>query len=142
VLFVLEALQVLRVRDTGSNGAETRRLSFRELGVEQVGNVYESLLDHTAERAVDAVVSLKGPKGEEPEIELRELEQCYVAGDPSKLVSFVKEKTGRSEHSIAKDLEYEIDDDSARWLVACGNDRVLYGRVKPVAGLVREDRRQ
>jgi hypothetical protein len=142
VLFVLEALQVLRVRDTGANGAETRRLSFRELGVEQIGNVYESLLDHTAKRATDAVVSLKGLKGEEPEIELRELEQCYDAGDPSKLVSFVKEKTGRSEPSITKDLEYEIEDDSARWLVACGNDRELYGRVKPVAGLVREDRRQ
>lgn len=142
VLFVLEALQVLRVRDTGANGAETRRLSFRELGVEQIGNVYESLLDHTAKRATDAVVSLKGPKGEEPEIELRALEQCYDAGDPSKLVSFVMEKTGRSEPSITKDLEYEIEDDSARWLVACGNDRALYGRVKPVAGLVREDRRQ
>ncbi len=142
VLFVLEALQVLRVRDTGANGAETRRLSFRELGVEQIGNVYESLLDHTAKRAADAVVSLKGPKGEEPEIELRELEQCYDASDPSKLVSFVKEKTGRSEPSIKKDLEYEIEDDSARWLVACGNDHDLYGRVKPVAGLVREDRRQ
>ena len=142
VLFVLEALQVLRVRDSGSNGAQTRRLSFRELGVEQIGNVYESLLDHTAKRAADAVVSLKGPKGEEPEIELRELEQCYDAGDMTKLVSFVKEKTGRSEPSITKDLEYEIEDDSARWLVACGNDRELYARVKPVAGLVREDRRQ
>jgi hypothetical protein len=142
VLFVLEALQVLRVRDGGANGAETRRLSFRELGVEQIGNVYESLLDHTAKRAADAVVSLKASKGEEPEIELRELEQRYDPIDTSKLVSFVKERTGRTEPSIAKDLEYEIEDDSSRWLVACGNDSELYGRVKPVAGLVREDRRK
>jgi hypothetical protein len=141
VLFVLEALQVLRVRDGGANGAETRRLSFRELGVEQIGNVYESLLDHTAKRAADAVVSLKGSKGEEPEIELRELEQRYDPIDTSKLVSFVKERTGRTESSIAKDLEYTIEDDPSRWLVACGNDSELYGRVKPVAGLVREDRR-
>ncbi|MCK6570145.1 restriction endonuclease [Myxococcota bacterium] len=142
VLFVLEALQVLRVRDGGANGAETRRLSFRELGVEQIGNVYESLLDHTAKRAADAVVSLKGSKGEEPEIELRELEQRYDPIDTSKLVSFVKERTGRTEPSIAKDLEYTIEDDPSRWLVACGNDSELYGRVKPVAGLVREDRRR
>lgn len=142
VLFVLEALQVLRVRDGGANGAETRRLSFRELGVEQIGNVYESLLDHTAKRAADAVVSLKASKGEEPEIELRELEQLYDPIDTSKLVSFVKERTGRTEPSIARDLEYEIEDDPSRWLVACGNDSELYGRVKPVAGLVREDRRK
>lgn len=142
VLFVLEALQVLRVRDGGANGAETRRLSFRELGVEQIGNVYESLLDHTAKRAADAVVSLKGAKGEEPEIELRELEQRYNPIDTSKLVSFVKERTGRTELSIAKDLEYTVEDDPSRWLVACGNDSELYGRVKPVAGLVREDRRK
>jgi len=142
VLFVLEALQVLRVRDGGANGAETRRLSFRELGVEQIGNVYESLLDHTAKRAADAVVSLKASKGEEPEIELRELEQLYDPIDTSKLVSFVKERTGRTEPSIAKDLEYTIEDDPSRWLVACGNDSELYGRVKPVAGLVREDRRK
>jgi len=142
VLFVLEALQVLRVRDGGANGAETRRLSFRELGVEQIGNVYESLLDHTAKRAADAVVSLKASKGEEPEIELRELEQRYDPIDTSKLLSFVKERTGRTEPSIAKDLEYEIEDDPSRWLLACGNDSELYGRVKPVAGLVREDRRK
>lgn len=142
VLFVLEALQVLRVRDVGANGSETRRLSFRELGVEQIGNVYESLLDHTAKRAADAVVSLKASKGEEPEIELRELEQRYDPIDTSKLVSFVKERTGRTEPSIAKDLEYTIEDDPSRWLVACGNDSELYGRVKPVAGLVREDRRK
>ncbi|MBK7878891.1 MAG: restriction endonuclease [Planctomycetes bacterium] len=142
VLFVLEALQVLRVRDGGANGAETRRLSFRELGVEQIGNVYESLFDHTAKRADDAVVSLKASKGEEPEIELRELEQRYDPIDTSKLVSFVKERTGRTEPSIAKDLEYTIDEDPSRWLLACGNDSELYGRVKPVAGLVREDRRK
>ena len=34
-------------------GGEARRLSFRALDIEQIGHVYEGLLDHTAKRATE-----------------------------------------------------------------------------------------
>ena len=51
VLHLLEALQLLQVRFGGRT--ETRRLSFRALDIEQIGHVYEGLLDHKATRADD-----------------------------------------------------------------------------------------
>jgi hypothetical protein len=48
VLHALEALQFLQVKISGGGPAERRRLSFRALDVEQIGYVYEGLLDHTA----------------------------------------------------------------------------------------------
>ena len=49
VLHLLNALQYLHVRVGGV--VEPRRLSFRGLDIEQIGHVYEGLLDHTAKRA-------------------------------------------------------------------------------------------
>ena len=66
VLHLLEALQLLRVPVPGGGGAEMQRLSFRALGIEQIGHVYEGLLDHTAVRAQDVVLGLAGTKAKEP----------------------------------------------------------------------------
>src|SRR5258708_16811981 len=46
ILHLLDALQLLRGR-----AHEVRKLSFRALDIEEIGHVYESLLDHTAVRA-------------------------------------------------------------------------------------------
>ena len=47
VLEILRSLLVLRFRD--SRGAsDTRRLSYRNVDVEQIGHIYERLLDHDA----------------------------------------------------------------------------------------------
>ncbi len=48
VLHLLEALQLLQIKVQGGGPAEARRLSFRALDIEQIGHVYEGLLDHTA----------------------------------------------------------------------------------------------
>jgi hypothetical protein len=72
VLHLLRALQRLQIRVPGGGPAETRRLSFRALDIEQIGHVYEGLLDHTAKRAKGLILSLQGRK--EPEIEVAELE--------------------------------------------------------------------
>ena len=48
VLHLLEALQVLRDEGPRRRRTEARRLSFRGLDIEQIGHVYEGLLDHTA----------------------------------------------------------------------------------------------
>ena len=71
VLHLLEALQLLRVKVPGGGPAEARRVSFRALDIEQIGHVYEGLLDHTARRATEVTLGLDGKK--EPEIQLSKL---------------------------------------------------------------------
>ena len=64
VLHLLEALQMLQVKVPGGGPAEARRLSFRALDIEQIGHVYEGLLDHTAVRATEPVLGLAGTQGQ------------------------------------------------------------------------------
>ena len=138
VLHLLEALQVLRVKVPGGGPAEARRLSFRALDIEQIGHVYEGLLDHTAKRASEVILGLAGSKKSEPEIPLSKLEELATKGTDA-LVQFVNEETGRSEKALRKDLEKpELVDDHAI-LIACGQDPMLAKRVRPFAGLLRED---
>src|SRR6185369_10377957 len=75
VLHLLEALQILRISVPGGGPSEPRRLSFRALDIEQIGHVYEGLLDHTAKRTTDPALGLAGTKDREPEIALVELER-------------------------------------------------------------------
>jgi hypothetical protein len=78
VLHLLNALQILQAKVPGSSAVEARRLSFRSLDIEQIGHVYEGLLDHTAKRASEPVLGLKGSKDKEPEIPLTKLEEMAV----------------------------------------------------------------
>jgi hypothetical protein len=64
VLHLLQALQFLEMKVPGG-GRENRRLSFRALDIEQIGHVYEGLLDHTVRRAAEIVLGLDGK--EQPE---------------------------------------------------------------------------
>lgn len=137
VLHLLEALQLLQARGAGGETA-ARRLSFAALDIEQIGHVYESLLDHTAVRASAPVLGLTGSKGKEPEIPLEALEERTRRH--GELVGYVKEETGRSESAIERGLSWEVPDgDEDRWLVGCDNDEDLWKRVRPFAGLVRDD---
>jgi hypothetical protein len=138
VLHLLEALQVLQVRLPGGGAAEARKLSFRSLDIEQIGNVYEGLLDHTAKRATEPVLGLAGTRDKEPEIALTELEKIAAKGE-KELLKFLKDETRRSESALKKGLKAEIEDQLAsRFRTAC-QDSVLWKRVKPFAGLVRLD---
>lgn len=139
VLHLLEALQLLQLKVPGSKQAEARRLSFRALDIEQIGHVYEGLLDHTAKRATEPYLGLAGSKDKEPEIPLAELEK-QTAKSQAGLLEFLKEETGKSEKALAKLLEEELDTrDAARLRSACQNDGKLLDRVKGYAGLVRSD---
>jgi hypothetical protein len=177
VLHLLEALQLLRVKLPGGGPAEMRRLSFRALDIEQIGHVYEGLLDHTVKRAPEVVLGLSGAKDKEPEIPLSKLEALarYVPaqpvfavapdqgdlllmaaereqgvpvpeggairyGQPSReLLDFLKEETGRQPNSLTKSLASGYAVDEHRLCRACGNDQRLVNRVRPFAGLIRED---
>lgn len=136
VLHLLEALQVLQTKI--GNTTEARKISFRALDIEQIGHVYEGLLDHTAKRATEPVLGLAGTRDKEPEIALAELENIAAKGE-KELLRFLKDESGRSESAIKKGLNAEIDDLLAsRFRTAC-QDSDLWKRVKPFAGLVRLD---
>ena len=154
VLHLLEALQLLEVQLPGGGGKVSRKISFRALDIEQIGHVYEGLLDHTAVRASEPILGLVGTKNKEPEVGLAALAAyCLQQGSandyaqPSGLeaaLKFLKKETGRGVSPLKKALEMDV---SAEWTayelsrlrVACGNDEVLYERVLPFAGLVRMD---
>jgi methylase of polypeptide subunit release factors len=138
VLLLLESLQLLRTKGSGGS-LEAQRLSFRGLDVEQIGHVYEGLLDHVAVRLSSTALGLNGAGGIEPEVALPELES--KAGDgQEELVDYLKEQTGRSKPAIENALRTEPDaDGEARLLVSCRNDRDLMTRVLPYHALLRND---
>lgn len=136
VLHLLNSLQRLRTKAGGA--AETRRVSFRALGVEQIGHVYEGLLDHTAQRATEVVLGIRGTRNKEPEIPLSILEQLLAKGE-DELLEHLKEETGRSVPALRKELNSTSVLDEHKLLVACRQDEVLLARLRPFAGLIRED---
>ncbi len=140
VLHLLEALQVLQVRLPGGGPAEPRKLSFRALDIEQIGHVYEGLLDHTAIRATEPVLGLAGTRDNEPEIPLSKLEEL-AEKDEKELHKFLKKETGRSSvATIKKMLNAEVDDQAAsRFRTVCHGNEELWQRIEPFAGLVRTD---
>lgn len=138
VLHLLESLQFLRVRVPGG-GIESRRLSFRALDIEQIGHVYEGLLDHTAKRASSPVLGFKASGGNDIEISLSKLEERAIAGE-DELVEFLKEETGRTPATLRRALANAVGDTSSLMLQsACGTEDGLYERVKRYALLLRED---
>lgn len=138
VLQILSLLQFLGDKGVDGGGVEALRLSFKGLGVEQIGHVYEGLLDHTAVRANEPVLSLWGKKGLEPEIPISQLEEERAKGEDH-FAAWVKDETKLSAKRVEKAFAYEFDSGDGRWLVACDNDSEVLDRISRYAGLVRDD---
>lgn len=136
VLHLLNSLQ--RLRSKTGNTTETRRVSFRALGVEQIGHVYEGLLDHTAVRATEVVLGIRGTRTKEPEIPLQVLENLLSEGE-EKLLAYLKEETGRSVSALRKELQSGGILDDHKLSIACSGDETLVARLRPLAGLIRDD---
>jgi hypothetical protein len=134
VLLLLEALQVLEQR----GGALL--LSYKALDVEQIGHVYEGLLEHTVRRLKKDTLGLIGSqKAKNPNIALAELESARVDGEEV-LVSIVEATTSRSKSAIGNALAKEVDDAIfGRIVTVCGGDMELATRLKPFAHLLRTD---
>lgn len=65
MLHVLRSIQIVRQNN------QARRISFREIDVEQIGYVYEGLLGYASRQVTDdAVLGFQGAEGDEPEIAL------------------------------------------------------------------------
>ena len=139
VLHLLEALQMLRVKVPGGGLPEARRLSFSSLDIEQIGHVYEGLLDHTAKRADEPMLGLAGSKAKEPEVPLHTLEQDLARKGTAVLVEYLRKETGRSEKALTRLIEASPETDEHALLIACEQDETISQRVKPFASLLRRD---
>lgn len=137
VLHLLEALQFLQMRIPGG-GVEPRRLSFRALDIEQIGHVYEGLLDHTASRAASTVLGLRGSSGDDVEVELLVLE-AKAAESEQALVDYLKERTGRSVAALRSGLRREEPPNALALQAVCAGHDGLYNRIARFSHLLRDD---
>ncbi|MCY7990738.1 DNA methyltransferase [Bacillus haynesii] len=134
VLLLLDSLQVLEQ----PGGALL--LSYRALDVEQIGHVYEGLLEHKVIRVPKVTLGLIGSqKTKNPSISLSELESAHLDGEEI-LITFLKELTQRSESAIRKAIERPVSERLfERLVVVCGGDFELAARISPFANLLRTD---
>ncbi|MEQ1861836.1 MAG: restriction endonuclease, partial [Chthoniobacteraceae bacterium] len=164
VLHLLRALQFIETKLPGGGDIAARRLSFRGLDIEQIGHVYEGLLDHTARRAGQVILGLAASKGRIATLPLERLE-ALAAESQEKLIEFLVEETERTESSLRNVLDAggekprrgrkaaapELDllkaaEAPAAYHViphaitaACDHDPALAARIAPYAGLLRAD---
>ena len=130
VLLLLEAIQTF----------EGRTLSYRALDVEQIGHVYEGLLERTVKRVSDVTLELdSGAKAKSPRVTLGEMESARLDGT-ARVTELLKERSERSESAIRNALERAADDRlAARLLTVCRGDVALRDRILPYAPLLRTD---
>ncbi|MDF5962615.1 restriction endonuclease [Pseudomonas aeruginosa] len=130
VLLLLEAIQQF----------QGRTLSYRALDVEQIGYVYEGLLERTVKRTDEVTLELDATKSAKtPWIKLAELDSARLDG-AARLAELLQERSGSSASRVRNDLAKPVDDTLAdRLLTACQGDTTLRDRVKPYAHLLRTD---
>ena len=140
VLHLLKSLQMLQVKVPGGGPAEALRVSFEGLNIEQIGHVYEGLLDHTAVRAKEVVLGLAASRKKPvASIALAESEKLRQ-DDEAKFVELLEEETGRSGKALEKALKNGGEpEDFHKLLIACGQDKELAERIIPFRGLLRQD---
>nr|WP_217360081.1 type IIL restriction-modification enzyme MmeI [Ruegeria arenilitoris] len=130
VLLLLEAVQLF----------QGRTLSYRTLDVEQIGYVYEGLLERTALKATEVTLDLDATKqAKKPWVTLDELENA-ASGGKDKLVSLLAERMGSSASRVENDLVKQVDEAEAdKLLTACHADVATRDRVRPYFHLLRTD---
>ncbi|MEV5826050.1 type IIL restriction-modification enzyme MmeI [Spirillospora sp. NPDC052242] len=133
---VLDALLILRHK-RGKAAAE--RLSYKGLDVEQIGHVYEGLLEFSCLKVDEPYVGLTGKL--EPELPLRRLEEEHAKGTES-FLAWLKDECGATPKQVEKSLGTAPNTEQAAALhAACDNDEELAGRIRPFFGLLRPDLR-
>ena len=146
MLHVLRSLQTARLK-----GQEARRLSFRDIDVEQIGYIYEGLLGYTCTCAEETTLGLLGKEGEEPEVPLSVLnelaeqhaEDADLAGA---IIAWLKEDQPGAKpptrSALAKALvSGDTLPDADRALRNVTRDETLRADLRPWIGVIRRDLR-
>ena len=131
VLLLLDAVQLF----------EGRTLSYRALDIEQIGYVYEGLLERTVVRADEVTLDLDATKNAKtPWVTLGELETAAAKGGDA-VRALLQDRTGSSASRVKNDLAKQVDAVAAeRLLTACHADQDLQNRIKPYLNFLRMDR--
>lgn len=147
MMHVLESVQTAVVR------GERRRVSFRDVDVEQIGYIYEGLLGYSCAVVEDEVVlGLVGKDGEEPEIDAGTLQELYDDNSDAKSFTAALLDWIKSEQPAAKPLSaakltklYDagIDEADMRRLLTpvAGRDDDLLGFLVDWSNYIRRDLR-
>ncbi|GIF44256.1 Eco57I restriction-modification methylase domain-containing protein [Actinoplanes xinjiangensis] len=131
---ILDALLILRHR-----GRAAERLSYSSLDVEQIGHVYEGLLEFSCIKVDAPHVGLIGNK--EPEVSLNDLESAAGRGDDA-FRAWLIERCGLTARQLSKALAATPSQPQLAALhAACDNDADLSARIRPHWGLLRTDLR-
>ncbi|GAA2987166.1 MULTISPECIES: Eco57I restriction-modification methylase domain-containing protein [Streptomyces] len=148
MLEVLRAVQYARLK-----GEPARRISFRDIDVEQIGYIYEGLLGYSCEDVDQVFVGLIGASGAEPEIPLFVLESLAEtkqndAALTTAILAWIKENQPAakppSKTALAKALgSAETVEDAEQALRAVASDDAeLRERLRPFLGVIRRDLRK
>jgi hypothetical protein len=109
VLRMLRAVQYVEV------DGERRRLTFRALDVEQIGYVYEGLLELEVRTAEDVVLHFvrppKWPRVSEPSEVLLSEAVAWLREGTQRLVERLHKRTGWQESRLERELRRRIDDE-------------------------------
>jgi hypothetical protein len=129
---MLDALLILRHK-----GRAAERLSYSRLGVEQIGHVYEGLLEFSCRKVREPFVGLTGKA--EPELALAELESVAAQGE---LRQWLQSRCDATRQQVQKWLAAQPSPHQRAALhAACDNDAALADRILPFWGLLRTDLR-
>ncbi|MFF6927645.1 Eco57I restriction-modification methylase domain-containing protein [Streptomyces californicus] len=135
VFEILDALLVLRRKGKGREA-----MSYKGLDVEQIGHVYEGLLEYGCERADEPYLGIAlGRDGQyEAVVPLRQLETWQAAGS---IERELKEATGATSVAQIRKALDGAGTVTAELHASAGNDDELAARTAPFAGLVDDDLR-
>ncbi|MDJ0466036.1 DNA methyltransferase [Streptomyces sp. H27-C3] len=144
-------LEVLRAVQIAQLPGGARRISFRDIDVEQIGYIYEGLLGYSCEPAEEIVVGLTGSAGSEPEVPLATLEELSTvkhteAALTDAILAWVKVNQPAAKPSskaaLGKALKAgETLDDIEIALRDVTDDPELRERLRPFIGIIRRDLR-
>lgn len=144
-------LEVLRAVQIAQLPGGARRISFRDIDVEQIGYIYEGLLGYSCEPAEEVVVGLTGSAGSEPEIPLGTLEELSQAklteaALTDAILAWIKVNQPAAKPSskaaLTKALKAgETLDDTEIALRDVTDDPELRERLRPFIGIIRRDLR-
>ena len=138
VLHLLESLQKLKIRHS-VGVMESRRLGFRSLDIEQIGHVYEGLLDHTMKRSTGLVIGMSGKKGKEPEVSVDELDRLRATSEDA-VVHYLSDVAGEKEERIKGKFTYSLPkQDASRLLLLCERREEWFERIRQYGGFLRKD---
>ncbi|MFP8959237.1 Eco57I restriction-modification methylase domain-containing protein [Streptomyces nanhaiensis] len=144
-------LEVLRAVQIAQLPGGARRISFRDIDVEQIGYIYEGLLGYSCEPVEEIIVGLTGSAGSEPEIPLATLEELSQtkhaeAALADAVLAWIKQHQPAAKPSSKAALTKALKagnapDDTEIALRDVTDDPELRDRLRPFIGIIRRDLR-